>query len=116
MILQVLTDYYEVMAARGLAAPEGWCRAKVNFALVLEEDGTLSGLMNLKEQQADGTERPRVLTVPEQEKRTSGIVPHFLCDTASYLLGIDGQGQSGTSEEVLCRQCGAAPEVAGQGG
>ena len=67
MILQVLTDYYEVMAARGLAAPEGWCRAKVNFALVLEEDGTLSGLMNLKVQQADGSERPRVLTVPEQE-------------------------------------------------
>ena len=29
MILQVLTDYYEVMAARGLAALEGWCRAKV---------------------------------------------------------------------------------------
>ena len=92
MILQALTDYYEVMAARGLAAPEGWCRAKANFALVLEEDGTLSGLMNLREQQADGAERPRVLTVPEQEKRTSGIVPHFLCDTASYLLGIDGKG------------------------
>lgn len=115
MILQALTDYYEVMAARGLAAPEGWCRAKVNFALVLEEDGTLSGLMNLKEQQADGTERPRVLTVPEQEKRTSGIVPHFLCDRLVF-TGDRRQGQSGTSEEVLCRQCGAAPEVAGQGG
>lgn len=118
MILQALTDYYEVMAARGLAAPEGWCRAKVNFALVLEEDGTLSGLMNLKEQQEDGTERPRVLTVPEQEKRTSDL-GHRSPLSVRYRLVFTGdrrQGQSGTSEEVLCRQCGAAPEVAGQGG
>lgn len=116
MILQVLTDYYEVMAARGLAALEGWCRAKVNFALVLEEDGTLSGLMNLKEQQADGTERPRVLTVPEQEKRTSGNRSPLSVRYRLVFTGDRRQGQSGTSEEVLCRQCGAAPEVAGQGG
>ena len=35
--------------------------------------------------------------VPSPVKRSSGIRPNFLCDTSSYLLGVDGKGKADRS-------------------
>ena len=96
MILQALAAYYDAMAARGEIAPAGWCRAKTAFALVLEADGSLRELMPLKEEEQRGKKTvqvPKIMMVPAQEKRTAGIAPNFLCDSSSYLLGMDGKGK-----------------------
>ena len=41
MILQALTQLYEDLAARGDISRPGWSKAKISYALCLEEDGTL---------------------------------------------------------------------------
>ena len=36
---------------------------------------------------------PQQLAVPAQVKRSSGVAANFLCDTSSYLLGVDDKGK-----------------------
>lgn len=64
---------------------------------MLEADGTLRELMPLKEEEQRGKKTvqvPKIMMVPAQEKRAgSTIIPNFLCDSSSYLLGVDGKGK-----------------------
>ena len=48
MILQALCAYYDALAARGEISPPGWCEARVSFALDLDENGSLRGVIPLK--------------------------------------------------------------------
>ena len=41
MILQALTEYYEVLQKQGKAAAPGWGPVKVSYTLYLGEGGTL---------------------------------------------------------------------------
>ena len=41
MILQALTDYYEILADADKAPKEGYSTAKVSYALVLSQSGEL---------------------------------------------------------------------------
>ena len=92
MILQALADQYEALAQEGKIAEPGWCDAKVSLAAELSEEGELLRLFPLLEN--DGKkDRPRILKVPEQVKKTSGIAANFLCDNGTYLLGIDTKGK-----------------------
>lgn len=101
MILQALNQYYEALAARGEISPSGWCKAKVSYALRLREDGELLGVTHLKQTTKDGKRQiAQLLDVPEQVKRTVGVVPNFLCDGSGYLLGVDGKGKPART-----RQC-----------
>ena len=93
MILQALYTYYNALSARGEISPPGWCDAKVSFALDLDEDGTLHGVIPLKYIPNGGKkEIPQLLRVPEQVKKTSGVLANFLCENSSYFLGIDNKG------------------------
>ena len=93
MILQALYTYYNALSARGDISPPGWCDAKVSFALDLDEDGTLHGVIPLKYIPDGGKkEIPQILRVPEQVKKTSGVSSNFLCENSSYFLGIDNKG------------------------
>ncbi|MGM9618450.1 MAG: type I-C CRISPR-associated protein Cas8c/Csd1 [Oscillospiraceae bacterium] len=101
MILQALCAYYDALAARGKISPPGWCEAKVSFALAIDESGTLHGVIPLKSIPAGGKkEAPKLLRVPEQVKKTSGISANFLCENSAYFLGIDEKGKPARS-----RQC-----------
>ena len=101
MILQALYQYYDALAARGEISPPGWCDAKVSFALDIDESGTLRGVIPLKRIPDGGKkEIPQTMRVPEQVKKTSGVVANFLCENSSYFLGVDGKGNPARS-----RQC-----------
>ena len=39
MILQALVKYYEDLTEEGKVAREGWCQAKVSYALNLSREG-----------------------------------------------------------------------------
>lgn len=94
MILGALCRYYDALVDRGEISLPGWCRAKVSFALDLDQDGRLCGVIPLKYVPAGGKkEVPQLLNVPEQVKKTSGIAANFLCENSSYFLGIDGKGK-----------------------
>ena len=97
MILKALADYYHSLAQKGKIVPEGWSPAKVSFALVIGEDGELLDVMPLKEPQQRGkktVEVPRILQVPQQVGRSSGVKANYLCDHAGYLLGMDARGNA----------------------
>ncbi len=70
MILQALVSYYETLARQGKIAKPGWCQAKISYALNIDSQGNLKGVILFV---ARGTERqktlkvPRLLSMPEGE-------------------------------------------------
>ena len=48
MILQALVNHYENLAEQEKVDQEGWCKAKVSYAVNLLKDGKISGFFSLK--------------------------------------------------------------------
>ena len=57
MILQALVKQYENLAADNRVSREGWCEAKVSYAIDLASDGTVRGFINLKKEEERGKKR-----------------------------------------------------------
>lgn len=96
MILQALTRYYEDLSAQGEISAPGWGRAKVGFALSLSPQGEIVSLTELTQEVQAGKKtvlRPLDMEVPQSAKRSSGVMPNFLCDNAAYFFGIDFSGK-----------------------
>lgn len=89
MILQSLASYYDYLVKEHpeRVARPGWCARQVAFMLDVSPQGDLRGIIPAEEK------RGWSKTVPEQSKRTVGIDANFLCDNATYLLGIDLKGK-----------------------
>lgn len=95
MILQALVNYYENLAEQGKVERQGWCRAKVSYAVNLSKDGKILGILALKQEEERGKKKvwiPQQLRVPEMVTRSSGVLPNFLCDNSKYILGIEEDG------------------------
>ena len=100
MILQALTQYYEDLLRLGKINRPGWSKQKVSYSLLLSEEGELLQLLHLQQEVQRGNKTvlgPQEMWVPSPVKRSSGIRPNFLCDTSSYLLGVDGKGRANRS-------------------
>lgn len=107
MILQALTQLYEDLAARGDIARPGWSQAKISYALCLEEDGSLIQVIPQLVPEQIGKKtvlRPKKMELPAAVTRSSGVLPNFLWDNSSYLLGVDGKGKPERSLECF-RAC-----------
>ena len=95
MILQALVKHYENLEKQGEVDQEGWCRAKVSYAVNLSKDGKIIGIVFLKEEKERGKKTvwlPKRIKVPEMVTRASGVAANFLCDNSKYILGIDAEG------------------------
>lgn len=104
MILQSLVKHYEVLAQKGLVTLKGWCSAKVSYGIDLRKDGTVRGIVSLKQEEIRGKKTvwvPQNITVPQMVARSSGVSANFLCDNSKYLLGIDKDGSSGRVRECF---------------
>lgn len=101
MILRSLCRYYDVLAEDEDAAISrpGYSSAKVSFALVFSRDGELSYIADLRS--GDKKPRPRVMDVPLQEVRSSGIAPYVLCDNAKYVFGVEKLKRSEFEKKFL---------------
>ncbi|MCK9252468.1 MAG: type I-C CRISPR-associated protein Cas8c/Csd1 [Clostridiales bacterium] len=94
MILQSLYDLYQILAQKGEITPEGRSKAKVSFAILLNDDGQPVDILPLKRTVVRGKreiEIPTILEVFLHESRSSGVKPNFLCDNAAYIFGIDAK-------------------------
>lgn len=103
MILQALTRCYEELVARKKLQWPGWSEVAVSWALQLNTAGELVAVIPLEQQELRGKKTvsvPRRMVLPAPQKRTVGIVPNFLWDNASYVLGTDNKGKPERS-----RQC-----------
>ncbi|WP_448865068.1 type I-C CRISPR-associated protein Cas8c/Csd1 [Clostridium sp.] len=97
MILQALAKHYENLAAEGKVSKEGWCEAKVSYAIELMPDGNVKGFISLKTEEERGKKKVWVSTtrmVPQMVTRSSGVSSNFLCDNSKYMLGFDKDGSS----------------------
>ena len=95
MILQALVSYYEALAKQGEISRPGYAPAKVSFALRIDWDGELLGILPLKDEVERGKKKveiPQTFTVPEPVTRTVGVAANFLCDNGAYLLGAERKG------------------------
>jgi len=93
MILTSLCQYYDCLV--GSLDPEtgelkvptfGYSYEKIGCVLVISEDGTLVNTIN--HFSPGKNPRPKKMSVPRPEKRTSGIEPNFLWDKPAYVLGV----------------------------
>ncbi|MCD8375358.1 MAG: type I-C CRISPR-associated protein Cas8c/Csd1 [Oscillospiraceae bacterium] len=110
MILQALTEYYNALLQKGEISQPGWDdAAKVSFGLELAEDGTLIQVIPYQRTVQQGKKEKlltnRLLRIPTHVKRSSGVAANFLCDTSSYLLGVDDKGKPARAMECF-RACG----------
>lgn len=104
MLLQALVHYYDIMAAQGKISKPGWCKAKISYALQIDEQGNLKQVIPLKEHKQRGkkeVEVPQIMDVPEGVIRSSGVASQFLWDSSSYMLGIDAKGKPERSLECF---------------
>ena len=89
MILQALVRYYLRMVereAKGIAG-YGYSPEKISYEIVLAPDGTVLAVNDIRDTTGKKAQ-PRVLDVPQPEKRTVGIKSNFLWDKTSYVLGV----------------------------
>ncbi len=92
MILQSLVKLYDALVEKGMLEQPGWLPAKVSWGLELDDDGHLLRVLPLEQEISKGKKTvvsPQIMKVPAPVKRTVGVVPNFLCDNASYVLGVD---------------------------
>ncbi len=91
-MLKALVNLYESLVKEGQLDPSGWSKVKATYALDLTDDGSVAGVLILGEETDEEKGRRRVkgkvLSMPTQESRSSGIKPNFLCDNAKYILGL----------------------------
>jgi CRISPR-associated protein Csd1 len=88
MILQALSQYYDRLLADPSVniAPLGFEQKKIDFLILLTEEGAFSALWDLRE--GTGKKKTgRQTRVPKGVKRTVGIAANLLWDTAPYALG-----------------------------
>jgi CRISPR-associated protein Csd1 len=90
MILQALNEHYWRLVKdsdSGVALP-GYSPAKVTHVIVLDKTGDPVDAWSISEVKGKKN-TPRILLVPEQVKRTSGVSANILCDNSSYVLGAE---------------------------
>lgn len=100
MILQALTQYYEDLLRLGKINRPGWSKQKVSYSLLLSEEGQLLQLLHLQQEVQRGNKTiltSQELQVPFHFEPTCGILPNFLCDKSSYLLGVDDKDKADRS-------------------
>ncbi|WP_413870890.1 type I-C CRISPR-associated protein Cas8c/Csd1, partial [Albidovulum sp.] len=85
-----------------IAPPFGFSTEKIGFCIVLNADGTVAHVEDLRD--TDKKRSPRMLMVPQAKKRTVGIDPNVLWDKTAYVLGVTaGEGKRTALEHAAFR-------------
>lgn len=96
MILQALTCLFEDLSRQGKLSCPGWTKSKISYALCLSQSGALEYVVPCLHEETVGKKtqlRPTLMELPSPVTRTVGIIPNFLWDNSSYLLGVDEKGK-----------------------
>lgn len=91
MIMQELMNLYDRLAADEdvQISRLGWTVENVAWKITLTRTGDVTTIVPLTAGEGKA-ERPYVARlVPEHVKRTSGVKPYFLCDSAAYFFALD---------------------------
>ena len=84
------------------APPFGYSLEKIGFCVVLDRDGSVAEVIDLRD--TDKKRSPRMIMVPQARKRTVGIDPNMLWDKTAYVLGVTaGEGRRTAEEHAAFR-------------
>jgi CRISPR-associated protein Csd1 len=98
-VLAALTRAFDRLP---LAPRYGFSSEKIGFCVVLNPDGSVADVKDLRD--SDKKRSPRVTFVPQAVKRTVGIAPNFLWDKTAYVLGVTaGEGKRTAEEHATFR-------------
>lgn len=99
MILQALDSYYQRLLARGEPglSPFGYSPEKISYEILLAPDGRVVDVKDIRDTSGKKPV-PRIMNVPQPEKRTVGIKPNFLWDKTSYVLGVSATSKRADKE------------------
>jgi len=92
VILAALNNYYERLKDNpdsGIPLG-GFSRQKIHFALVLDRQGNLLQVQDVREV-VKGKAVPKSLVVPEPAKKSVNIVANFMWGATGYVLGADNK-------------------------
>lgn len=106
MILSSLNALYyrllgnpDPVSGQARVPPFGFTDENISYCLVLSKTGGLVDIQDVRDT-SEKKPKPRRLSVPRPEKRTSGIKPNFLWDKTAYVLGIEGNKDKKASKET----------------
>lgn len=104
MILQALVEHYEALEKKGVFPPFGFGKARVSYAVYIDDDGNIKNIVPIGEivkKKDKEVSLPKDLVVPYQPQKTSNVSPGFLCGNSAYIFGIDSRnkGKKGKSLE-----------------
>lgn len=71
-----------------LGGRDGYSEEGVSWALILDSDGHIVDVQSLLDTSGKKP-RPKRLSVPRAQQRSSNVVPNFLWDNTKYVLGIE---------------------------
>jgi len=99
MILQALATYYQRLLARGEEglSPFGYSPEKISYEILLAPDGRVVDVNDIRDTSGKKP-TPRMMNVPQPEKRTVGIKSNFLWDKTSYVLGASATSKRADKE------------------
>lgn len=105
MILQALSRYYQRLIERQVedVAPFGYSPEKISFEILLALDGSVVQINDIRDTSGNNPQ-PRMLNVPQPEKRTVGIKSNFLWDKTSYVLGVSQTSKRSDKEHEEFRR------------
>ena len=101
MILQALNRYYERLIEQQAedVAPAGCSPEKISFEILLTPDGDVVQINDIRDTSGKKP-LPRMLNVPQAEKRTVGVKSNFLWDKTSYVLGVSNTSKRADKEHA----------------
>ncbi|MCM1189046.1 MAG: type I-C CRISPR-associated protein Cas8c/Csd1 [bacterium] len=106
MILQALVNHYEDLLEKGEISRPGWGNTRVSFGLNLDREGNIIALLSLKVPDKKGKPVARSMEVPQPVQRSGiGVKANFLCDNASYVLGVDEKGDPERTKQCFQAFC-----------
>ncbi|MDD6559975.1 MAG: type I-C CRISPR-associated protein Cas8c/Csd1 [Lactimicrobium massiliense] len=90
MLLKALTDYYDQLVELGHVPPYDMMNVNVGFAIALNDDGTISKIVSLKQKSEDGKKEINVKRQVSKQTARSGKrpKPYFLSDTLQHIYGV----------------------------
>lgn len=102
MILHALNTYYERLRDNtDVDIPLlGFSSQKIHFALLLNRNGELLQVLDLRELQGNKL-LPKRMIVPEAVIKSVNIAANFLWDNTGYVLGADNKGKPRRSRETF---------------
>ena len=92
MILQALVEHYEALEKKGVFPPFGLGKARVSYALYIDDDGDIKNIVSVKKRVQKKDKDVAIameMTVPYQPQKTSNVSPGFLCGNSAYIFGVD---------------------------